>query len=156
MRGENEPVAIEQNDDVGGDQVDTKPTRSSRQQEGELLRTRSVVLVDSRDSIFVSGPSIDSAVFCTRNRRKVVSSRLILRQREEKIGREGRGRTVVPEHHVVLEDIENSAHLREDEDSRALCLHRREELVEDDHLSGVVDDVLVGRVRGSGLGSVED
>jgi len=56
---------------------------------------------------------------------------------------------MVPEHHVVLQDIQHSTHLRENENSRSLGLHGGEELVEDDHLSGVLDDVLVGRVRRS-------
>lgn len=68
----------------------------------------------------------------------------------------GGERTVVSEHHVVFEDVENSTHLRENENSGALGLHRCEQLVEDDHLSGVVDNVLVGRVGRSRLGSVEE
>jgi len=53
---------------------------------------------------------------------------------------------MTPEHHVVLQDIQHSTHLREDKNSRSLGLHGGEKLVEDDHLSGVLDDVLVGRV----------
>lgn len=48
-------------------------------------------------------------------------------------------RTVIAEHAVVLEDIENTTHLGEDEDARSLSLHRLEELVEDEHLARAVD-----------------
>lgn len=65
-------------------------------------------------------------------------------------------RTVVSEHHVVLENIENTRHLGEDKNARALGLHRGQELVEDDHLASVLDDVLIRRVGRSGLGAVED
>ena len=60
-----------------------------------------------------------------------------------------RRRTVFSEHAVILEDVKNSTHLRKDENSRSLRLHRFEELVEDQHLSRRVDEVLVGRERRS-------
>lgn len=62
---------------------------------------------------------------------------------------------MVAEHHVVLKDVEHAAHLREDEDARAFGLHRGKELVKNDHLAGVVDDVLVGRVRRPRLSAIK-
>ena len=47
------------------------------------------------------------------------------------------GRTVSAEQAVVLENIEHTTHLAEDEDTRALRLHVLEQLVENDHLSSI-------------------
>ena len=46
---------------------------------------------------------------------------------------------------VVLEDVEYTTHLREDEHSGSLGLHRLEELVENDHFTGILDQVLIRR-----------
>lgn len=56
---------------------------------------------------------------------------------------------------VVLKNVKNTAHLGEDENTRPLGLHALEELVEDDHFTSILDQVLVGRVRGTGLGTVK-
>ncbi len=54
--------------------------------------------------------------------------------------------TVLAKLAIVLENIEHSRHLREDENTRPLRLHRLQEFVKDDHLTSVGDDMLVGRV----------
>ncbi len=59
--------------------------------------------------------------------------------------------TVSAEHAVVLQDVENTAHLTEYEDSGSLSLHSLQELVEDDHLAGVLDEVLIGGIRRTGF-----
>lgn len=120
------PVAIEQNDNVGGNEVDTETTRTGCQKEDELFTARGVVLVNRADTVLVRRVTVDTAVL------------------------------EVTELAVVLENVKHTTHLREDEDARALGLHRLEKLVEDDHLAGVVDEVLVGGKGRPRLGAVED
>lgn len=57
---------------------------------------------------------------------------------------------------VVFENVKNTAHLGEDQNARSLGLHGLEKLVKDDHLSGVVNQVLVCCVWRSRLGTIED
>ena len=59
--------------------------------------------------------------------------------------------TILPKQTIILQDIQNPAHLTEYQHPRALLLHRREELVQDDHLARVLDQVLVGHVRWAGF-----
>ena len=66
------------------------------------------------------------------------------------------GRTVSAEQAVVLENIEHTTHLAEDEDTRALRLHVLEQLVENDHLARVLDEMLIGGVRRSWFCSVKE
>jgi hypothetical protein len=56
------PITIEQNNNVGCDQIDTKTTSSGGEEENKLLTIRRIVVVNSGDSGFVIGPTIDSAV----------------------------------------------------------------------------------------------
>ena len=62
---------------------------------------------------------------------------------------------VVTKNAVIFKNIEYSAHLREDEDSAPLFLHPGKYFVKHDHLAGIVDKVLVGGVRWTGLSSFE-
>lgn len=57
---------------------------------------------------------------------------------------------------VVLQNIQHSAHLREDQHPRSLRLHRLEQLVQDHHLAGIIDEVFVGSEGWSRFGAVED
>jgi hypothetical protein len=72
------------------------------------------------------------------------------------VEKRGRRPTVLPEQAVVLEDIKNTAHLREDEDTGTLRLHRLEKFVENQHLAGRFNKVLVRGEGRSGLGAVEE
>jgi hypothetical protein len=56
------PITIEQNDNVGSDEIDTKTTSSGGEEENKFLTIGGVVIVDSGDSGFVIGSTIDSAV----------------------------------------------------------------------------------------------
>lgn len=58
------PITVEEYDNIGRSQVDTETTSTGGKQEDELLRVGLVVGVNSRHSIFVSGLTIESAVFC--------------------------------------------------------------------------------------------
>jgi hypothetical protein len=51
--------------------------------------------------------------------------------------------TIATEETVVLHDVEHTAHLAEDENSRALLAHGLEELVKDNHLATVLYEMLV-------------
>lgn len=57
------PVGIEQDDDVGGNEVDAETTSTRGKQEDELFATRGVVLVNRCDTILVCGVTINAAVF---------------------------------------------------------------------------------------------
>ena len=59
--------------------------------------------------------------------------------------------TILTEQTIILQDVQDSAHLAENQDSRAFLLHRCEKFVEDDHLPGVFDEMNVGRVGRAGF-----
>ena len=46
--------------------------------------------------------------------------------------------TILPKQTIILQDIQNPAHLTEYQHPRAILLHRRKELVQDDHLARVL------------------
>jgi hypothetical protein len=115
------PITIEQDNDVGRHEIDTQTTRTSREQKDELVASRLVVFVNGPCSRIVIGATVDTAVFET------------------------------PEQTIVLQNIQHATHLREDEDSRALFFHVLEELVENDHLAGIVNQVFVRGVGWSGF-----
>jgi hypothetical protein len=56
------PITIEQNNNVGSDQVDTKTTSSGGEEENKFLTIGRIVVVDSGDSGLVIRSTIDSAV----------------------------------------------------------------------------------------------
>lgn len=87
------------------------------------------------------GASVNPAVTYTRIHPSVWARRRAERQ----------GRTVLAVHAVILQDVQDTGHLTEDKNATALLLHTLEELVEDDHLAGVVDQVFTGGVRRSGF-----
>ena len=62
---------------------------------------------------------------------------------------------VVAKDAVILEDVEDATHLREDQDATALMLHANEELIQHDHLAGVENQVLIRGVGGAWLRSIE-
>ena len=88
----NEPIRIKENDDIGGNQVDTQTSSSSGEKESELLRSRSVVLVDGGDSILVVGSSIDSRIFC-RNAKNPAREKKVSETRRERRKRRTRRAT---------------------------------------------------------------
>jgi len=55
------------------------------------------------------------------------------------------GLTVTTELTVILQNIQYSTHLGEDQNSRSFCLHRFEEFIENDHFTGIINEVLIGR-----------
>ena len=59
--------------------------------------------------------------------------------------------TILTEQTIILQDVQDSAHLAENQDSRAFLLHRCEKLVEDDHPPGGFDEMNVSRVRRAGF-----
>lgn len=65
------PVAVKEDDDVGGDEIDAETSRAGREEEGELLRVGRIVLVDGRNSVLVGGPSVDAAVLCAQDKGSV-------------------------------------------------------------------------------------
>lgn len=54
--------------------------------------------------------------------------------------------TVLSEKTIVLQYIENTTHLAEDEDSGPLRLHRRKQFIKDEHLARVFDEMFVGGI----------
>lgn len=50
---------------------------------------------------------------------------------------------------VIFQDIQYSTHLGEDQDPGSFGLHRFEQLIEDNHFTGIVDEVLVSGERWS-------
>jgi len=64
------------------------------------------------------------------------------KQRLDRAARQNRRRTATPEQTKVLENVQNPTHLAEDENARTLDFHPRQ-LVEDNHLSGILDQVFV-------------
>ena len=60
------PVAVVQDDDVCGREIDTKTTRTSRQQKDELVAVGLVVLIDGDDTVVMRRASVDAAVFYTK------------------------------------------------------------------------------------------
>ena len=61
------------------------------------------------------------------------------------------GRTVSTEQAVVLENIEHTTHLTEDEDTGSLLFHRFEEFIQNDHLAGIVDEMFIRGVGRAGF-----
>mmetsp|Transcript_34075 Transcript_34075/g.73803 ORF Transcript_34075/g.73803 Transcript_34075/m.73803 type:complete len:464 (-) Transcript_34075:575-1966(-) len=119
------PVRVVQDHDIGRVKVDSETSGSRGQQEGELLRVWRVVSVDAFLPVLSRGVSVDPAVL------------------------------VPPEEHVVLQDIEQTGHLREDQHAGSLLLEPRQKLIEENHLTGVLDEVHVRRERWPRLGSLE-
>ena len=113
------PVGVKNDDDVGSVEVDAQSAGPRRQHEDELGRARSVVLLDLRVPVLVGRLTVDTTVAVA----------------------------TVPT--VVLENVENSGHLCEDEDSRALALKLGEKLVEDGKFLRVKDEMLVSGERRS-------
>lgn len=60
-------------------------------------------------------------------------------------------RTVLPEQAEILQDVEHATHLTEDEDSRSFRPEGTKEFVKDDHLSRVINEMLVSGVGRSGF-----
>ena len=113
------PVGVKEDDDVGGVEIDAQSAGPRRQHEDELGRARSVVLLDLSVPVLVRRLAVDATVAVA----------------------------AVPT--VVLEDVKNSGHLREDEDARVLALQLGQQLVEDGQFLRVEDQVLVSGVRRS-------
>ena len=124
------PVAVKQDNDIGSDQVDTQTSGSRRQQEDELFAPRLVVFVDRSRSRFVIGTSVDTTVFYTQL--PVSPRRFVSRNRYTLL-------TVSSELTIILQNIQDTAHLREDQDSRIFLLHSLQKSVEDPHLVRIVD-----------------
>ena len=100
--------------------INAEASSASSKQENEFLAAKLLVLIDCIDKIVVRGTAIDTAVSCTDQHE---SSEL------------------------VLQKVQDVTDLTEYQYPRMLLLHRREELVEDDHLPRIwVCTVLVGCV----------
>lgn len=56
------PIAVKEDDNVGGNKVDTETTSTSGEQEDELFAVRCVVVVDCGDTVLMSSVTVDSAV----------------------------------------------------------------------------------------------
>ena len=52
---------------------------------------------------------------------------------------------------VIFQDVKDTTHLGKDKHTRSFCLHRFEQFVENDHFSGVIDEMLVGGEGRSGF-----
>jgi hypothetical protein len=63
--------------------------------------------------------------------------------------------TILSKQTVILQDIQHSTHLTETKDTRSFLLQIRQQLVEDNHLSRVLDGMFVGGVRRTRFGTVE-
>ncbi len=54
--------------------------------------------------------------------------------------------TVATKEAIILKNIKHTTHLTEDKDSGALGLHRFEELIQDNHFTAILDEVLIGSI----------
>jgi hypothetical protein len=129
-RSRHSPIAVKQDDDIGSDQIDTQTSGSCRQQEDELFAPWLVVFVDRSRSRFVIGTSVDTTVFYTQ---PLVSPRGFMSRNRYTL------LTVSSELTIVLQNIQDTAHLREDQDSRIFLLHSLQKSVEDPHFVRIVD-----------------
>lgn len=59
--------------------------------------------------------------------------------------------TVTPEQAIIFENIQNPTHLTEDENARSFLFHRSQKFIQDDHLSRVLDDMLISGIWGARL-----
>ena len=66
------PVAVVQNDDVRGREIDTKTTRTSREQKNELVAVGLVVLVDGYYPVIMGGATVDTTVLCAPSQSSVL------------------------------------------------------------------------------------
>ena len=119
------PVAVVDDDGIGGGEVDTQTSGAGGEEEDKLLRAGGVVRVDHVLARVPVGVTVDAAVL------------------------------VPAEEEVILEDVEEAGHLGEDEDAAALLLELLEQLIEEDHLTGVLHEVLAGEEGRAGLGTLE-
>ena len=106
------PVRIEEDDRVGRLQVDAEPAGPRRQEEDELRRALRVERDDRLVALGAARAAVDPAVL------------------------------VLPHAAVVLEDVEHSRHLREDQHSVAVLLQPLEQLVQHDELAARLDKML--------------
>ena len=120
------PIAVVQNDNVGRRQIDAKAAGARRQHEQELFAARRVKFVDLLLTQLVLSLTVEAAIL------------------------------VAAPPAIILENVEHSAHLREDENARALRLQLYEQFVEQMQLAAVLDEMLIGRKRRSRLGAVEE
>lgn len=56
------PIAVKEDDNIGRDEVDAETSSAGREEEGELIRVRGVVLVDGSNTVLVGSASVDTAV----------------------------------------------------------------------------------------------
>uniref|UniRef100_A0AAG5DLD8 Uncharacterized protein n=1 Tax=Anopheles atroparvus TaxID=41427 RepID=A0AAG5DLD8_ANOAO len=119
------PVGVIDDDHVGRGQVDAQPAGTRRQHEDELGAVLRVVVGDHVRAVLVRRLAIEPAVLVAAPVAK------------------------------VLQDVQHARHLAEDEYARVLLLQLPEQLVEHHHLAGVLQQVVVGRVRRARLGPVE-
>mmetsp|Transcript_4036 Transcript_4036/g.14085 ORF Transcript_4036/g.14085 Transcript_4036/m.14085 type:complete len:240 (+) Transcript_4036:1586-2305(+) len=119
------PVRVREDDRVRGLKVDPEAARARGEEERKLFAPGGVVPVDRVLAVLPGRVPVDPAVL------------------------------MLAVDHVILEDVEQTRHLREDQHARAFFFQPRQELVQEDHLPGVFDDVLAGEVRRSGLRALE-
>jgi hypothetical protein len=58
------PIAVVQDDDIGSRQIDAEATTTCCQQEDELVAAGFFIFVDTRDTIVVCSPTVNTTVFC--------------------------------------------------------------------------------------------
>jgi len=138
------PVAVVEDDNVGRGQVDAKAASSSCEQKHKLKRAFfsfhlnlfswetyfagawTVVVVNLGCARLVVGLAVDAAIL------------------------------VATEVEVIFQQVENTAHLGEEEDTRAVGLELCQEEVQHHHLARGLDQVLVRRVRRAGLNAIKE
>ena len=79
--------------------------------ENEFLATRFVILVNSGNPILVSHRQFDNILQTDKTLSNIHQKIFMIK------------RTVLPEETVVLENVENSAHLAKDQHTRAFFFH---------------------------------
>ena len=120
------PITVVENDNIGGGKVDTETTSSGRKHEDELIGVLLVVGRDLGIAEVTIGTTVDATVI------------------------------VLLHVAVVFEEVQNASHLREDEDTGALLLEPHKKLVEEHHLTGVLNDVRAIGVWWTWLGTVKE
>mmetsp|Transcript_73672 Transcript_73672/g.206831 ORF Transcript_73672/g.206831 Transcript_73672/m.206831 type:complete len:305 (+) Transcript_73672:1639-2553(+) len=120
------PIAVIEDYNVGGCQVDTKTSGSRTQQKGKLLRTILVEFVHLRVASFTASVSVNSTVF------------------------------VANEAEVILQNIKHTSHLAENQHSRTLFLELNQKLVKEHHLPSVLPDMGPILVRRTFLGPIKE
>lgn len=121
------PIAVVQNDNIGCGQVDTQTSGARREQEDELVTARTVVLVDGDNSFVMCRATVNTTICCGGPKVRSWTPA------------KTETRTISSEKTIILENVENTTHLTENENARAFCFHSFKQLVENDHFARVLN-----------------